>query len=243
MQSRGRIVHVSGLLHSIPDHLGFGLTRRADERHTAGVVGDGTEADCNDLSPAHSFDATEIASCSSLRGIVQLIQPSRGEMVATLTVEGDMAVGADPTHEEADSSQGANLGLVLRAPLVHLSKHSLLEQLLAGVRLPHSQAEVHLASGPHVLHGERRLHVITRLTRGTVARLPVKTDLGAIHQQCSLWIEAETLDVVLTHVVVEAVVLRRGDGIELIYLHKSQLPQLWYLRAQTELGGFALGLR
>ena len=31
------------------------------------------------------------------------------------------------------------------------------------------------------------------------------------------------------HIVVEAVVLRWGDGIELIYLHKCQLRQLWLL--------------
>mmetsp|Transcript_17994 Transcript_17994/g.63219 ORF Transcript_17994/g.63219 Transcript_17994/m.63219 type:complete len:281 (+) Transcript_17994:1970-2812(+) len=162
-------------------------------------------------------------------------------VVAPLAVEGDVTVGSNATHDEPNASKGSDLPLVLAAPLVHLPEHPLLQALEACAGLAHPQSEVNATIRPHILHA-LGAEVVLGLARDAQSPLPadIEADLGAIHQQGLVRVQAEALDVELLDVVVEAIMLLGRDRIELVDLNKGEALQGGPRGLQAEPSGLLL---
>ncbi len=101
-------------------------------------------------------------------------------------------------------------GLVPHAELVHTVDHVFLNAFQVGPGLPHPQRQIHDAVGEDLLH---------RLPVGEPQRCRVDQH-GVLRRQ------PEPIDVVLVHVPVEAVLLRRVHRVEFVDLHERQVAHL-----------------
>mmetsp|Transcript_57117 Transcript_57117/g.121395 ORF Transcript_57117/g.121395 Transcript_57117/m.121395 type:complete len:259 (-) Transcript_57117:254-1030(-) len=222
------------LFDCVSNHLCLRLSSGADDGDALGVESDGAQSDGDNLAGPNGRDASEVARRSGLGHVVELIQARRAVVVAALAIKGNMAIRAYAPHDETDASQSPNLGFVVAAPLIHLPQHPLLHALQPRSGLPHTKREIDEATGPNLLH-RRVAKVVFRFPCPAKMLLgqDIKTNFRTIHEQCLVRVEPKALDVVLLHVVVEAVVLLGRDGVEFVDLDEGKACEDWLLRLEA----------
>ncbi len=171
-----------------------------------GIAGDRSQPDRDHQSLTGNLDASQVAGRGRLRFVIGRHQPGRREVIGATDVEPDVPVGPDASEKEPQATQRANLLFPPLAPVVDPRQHILLHPLGIGHDLPRPQRQVDRGVGPD------RFQIL-------LGRDP---DFLAVHQQSLARIQSHAFDVVFLDVVVETVLLRRLDRIELVDLHEVQ---------------------
>ncbi len=130
--------------------------------------------------------------------------------VAATCVERYVAVGAYASQEESYSPHVADALLVGGTPVVDHEYRALphLFRMVSGFTV--TKPKIYGAVGEYLGEGTS----------------PGERNLIAVDKLASCGVESEVADIIFLHVVVEAVVLSRVDGIELVYLDKTQAPEI-----------------
>ena len=207
-------VEVAGsLLQGVGYDGGLGLSGSEDDGYGLGVVGDGLQTDGDHGLDAGDLDTSEVAGGRSLGLVVGVGQAGGGVGVAAADVECDVSVRADASEEESYAAHVPYLLVVGRAPVVDHEDGLLLHLLGRAPGVAVAQAQVYHSVGEHL--GE-----VPAVHEGY---------LLAVDEYALGGVQAEVLDIVFLHVVVEAVVLAGVDRVELVYLYEVQAAQVGLL--------------
>ena len=177
-------------------------------------MGNGLQTDGDHRFDARDLYASEVTGSRCLGLVVGVGETGGGVGVAAPDIECDVPVGADASEEESDASQVSDFLVVLRAPVVN-HEDGALAQLLGGrLGLTVAQAQVDDSVRKYV----PEVHAVSQRY------------LVAVDEQTFGRVQTEVLDVIFLYVVVEAVVLLRVDGVELVNLDEMQSAQVGFAR-------------
>ena len=197
----GRLL-LQGQLH----HLGLGLASREDDGHGVFLETDGVQSDGDDWTEERYLNATQVAGGGRLRLEVGGRQARGAVEVAAPHVEGDVAVRTETAEEEADAAHLLDFLLILAAPLVNQEDGTLLENLFRCLGLAITQGQIYLVVWKHFFKAQS-------VSQG---------DIVTVDEDAFRGIQPKALHIEFLHIVVEAVVLFRTDGVELVNLHKMK---------------------
>ena len=205
-----------GLLEGVSNDGSLGLACSEDDGHGLGVVGDGVQSDGDYRLDSGDLDASEVARSGSLCLVVGVGQTGGGVRVAAADIECDVSVGAYTSEEEPDAAHVPDFLVVVSAPVVNHEDGLLLHVLNCGLGVAVTQAQVYHSVGEYL--GE-----VLAVYEG---------NLLAVDEDALRCVQAEVLDVIFLHIVVEAVVLAGVNRVEFVNLDEVQSPEVGFLGDQ-----------